>query len=203
MHPLSLSEIYKIEYEDEGLGDYRWTHPRNITGFDPSNARTLAVQRDLGEATGPESIEDDFEDTPDTLITDYLAKCLELRSSYIKNGGNIPDQLSVTPLQYIDALLYLITELGSSYACHILGATHFHDDEFLTPRDAKPVLERLKMALQMCGDERILTLVRDLALEIFHLGYPWNSATPRFHDVLTKEETEFLQDLLQSTPSNS
>ncbi|WEF34074.1 hypothetical protein [Pseudoduganella chitinolytica] len=203
MHTISLSEIRHIEYEEEGLGEYRWTHPQNISGYDLSHARTLAAQRDLGGTAGADSSEDDFEDTPDTLITDYLARCLELRNSYIKTGTTIPDQLAVTPLQYIDALLYLITALGSSYACHILGATHFHDDTFLTPRDAKPLLERLKSALRTSEDKRAWALIRDLALEIFHLGYPWTSAAPRFNDVLTKEENQFLQDLLRASPSSN
>ena len=201
MCPLSLSDIYKLEYEDQGIGDYRWIHPKAIVGFDKKNARALAMQRDLGEGDYENSAEAEFEETPDTLITDYLAKCLERRNACLKNGIPLSRHLNVTPLEYVDAILYLITDLGSSYACHILGATHFHDDNFLSSQDARPILERLRIALQTTTDKRISNLVRDLILEIFHLGYPWTSNVPRFDEVLMGEEKAFLASLLKEKPS--
>lgn len=201
MFTLSLDDIHKLEYEEQGLGIYRWMHPKMILGYDPANARALAIQRvvDSIDNAGSET-ENEFEDTPDTLITDYLAKSLRQRKECIGKGNYLPDYWDVTPLEYIDALLYLTIDLGSSYACYNLGSMHYHGDDFLSPQDARPILERLRNALQTSVDLRTKELIRDLTLEIFHLGDPWDSDVPRFHEALTSEENEFLFSLLHAGP---
>lgn len=196
MCALSISDIYRLEYENHGLGEYCWIHPKAIVGLEPSNARAAALKRNA-DTVSQNHDEKDFEETPDTLITDYLAKCLEQRKTYVENGHPVPPCLSVMPIEFIDALLYMILELGSSYACYILGSTDSHGDSFFSQKDAEPILTKLWIALTSCKDEREMNLVRDLTLEIFHLGYPWDSIVPRFADALTDEHTAFLQALLE------
>lgn len=201
MCALSLDDIYKLEYDDQGLGTYRWIHPKMILGYDSANARALATQRVLDSINNAGSeAQNEFQDTPDTLITEYLAKSLRQRRECIRKGSPLPSYWNVTPLEYIDALLYLIIELGSSYACYNLGSIHYHGDDFVSPQDARPILERLRNALQTSADLETKELIRDLTLEIFHLGDAWDSDVPRFHDALTSEENEFLCSLLHAGP---
>jgi hypothetical protein len=186
---LSLSDIHDLEYSD-APGDYFWIHPALIEGYKTSEAKKSAIQRQINISNNEESI-----DTPDTLLTDYLCKCLDQRKLLIDKGLFIPPKLTISIVEYIDALIYLVKDLQSSYACNILGATNYHDDDFFEPTYASVVLQRLKAAFISANTQEASLLVRDLILEIFHVGYPWGS-TPRFKSFLKDDEIDFIETIL-------
>ncbi|MET1080002.1 MAG: hypothetical protein ABWY06_18465 [Pseudomonas sp.] len=197
MHTLSLTDLYKLEYEEHAVGVYRWIHPAQIQGYNAEEVRKTAYQR-YEESKDHDDPDKDFEETPDTLITDYLCACLDKRNALVADGLALPRELDISPDQYIDALIYLIARLGSNYACYRLGSTDYHTDNFILPEHAESILTQLREAWVNSADFREKDAFRSLMLEIFHLGYPWESPLPRFHDSLRSESNEFLIHLLQA-----
>lgn len=196
-HKLSLSNIYKLEYEEQGLGNYFWIYPGKIEGFNHDLARSIAQKRS-DDAYLKDSASDmiaSFGEAPDMLITDYLGKCLNKRMEFVRNGKEPPTELNITPVDYIEALLFLICNLGSAYACHILGATHFHNDDFFSAADAEWTLNRLRSAMDKCDGKHEKTIILELTCELFYIGHPWGESDVRFGDILSKDSKQFLQQL--------
>jgi hypothetical protein len=195
MSSLSISDIRRAQ--DECIDIDEWVHPAEISGYDAASARVAAIER--AQDLSPDS---DFNDTPDTLITDHLRRCLDRRRELVSAGKQIPPGLQVSPFQYIDALIFLVLELESSYACYGLGSALYQQDEFLCGEHASEVLEKLRGALFKASNQHQWDMVRDIILEIFQLAYPWTGERIRFQEWLSESERSFLIDLLRGGPKS-
>lgn len=192
MSNLSLSQIKHAQ--DECIDIEMWVHPRDIVGYDVSDARRLAIAR------SEDFSDNEFEDTPDTLITDYLRRCLDRRKELLDKGEEVPVGLQISPFDYIDALIYLVLELESSYACYGLGSVVYQGEEFITPQYVSDILKRLKNSFADVKNSRQADLLRAVTLEFFKLGYPWNGERPRYEEKITESDKLFLIDLLRRGP---
>lgn len=193
MTVLSIADIQRSQ--DECIDLDMWVHPNEVTGYDVQSARSAALERSRNS-----SPDDDFVDSPDTIISDYLKRCLDRRSELLMAGSTLPPGLQVSPLQYIDALTFMILELESAYACYGLGATVYQDDRFLGAEYAKEILERLRSALFSASNSHQWDMIRDLILEVFRISYPWSGKNIRYEECLDKSDRDFLTKLLESGP---
>ena len=177
---VSLAKIQLMEDSDP-LGEcHFWIQPSQIIGYDRQEARVLAEARyEEGRA------DEEFNETPDTLITDYLCKCLDKREGFIKKNEEVPKLLRLSFFDYIDAVAFMASELHSSYAVSILGATHYHRDNFFQPELASAVLKRLCEVFRRCHGKYSENLIREFILELFHFGYPWEGP-PRYVENLNE-----------------
>jgi hypothetical protein len=191
---LSLSEIYDLAYGNSD-NEIFWIHPSKIDGYSAKDAREIVLKNNLRAADGI-----DDTDAPDILLTMYLCDCLNERNALIKEGKAVPTRLNISIFDYIDSLIYLIKELESSFALHILGATYYNDDGFFKPTDASSLLKQLKTALISASNREIEEMLETLVLEIFHVCYPWEAWPPRFESFLDADDLAFIREILSRPP---
>lgn len=186
----SISDLRRSQ--DECADIDVWLHPSEVVGHDQTSACSTAMAR----AVDP-SPDQDFIDTPDTLITDHLRRCLDRRRELLSAGKQLPPGLEVSPIQYIDALVFLVLQLESSYACYGLGSAAYQTDDFISAAHATEILERLQSALYRANNSHQWDMIRDITLEVFRLAYPWIGEEIRYSESLSEPQRDFLIDLLK------
>ena len=174
------------DHED---GPYDWVDPRNIAGLDLEDARRenkeewfIQVTRAYVESIG------EGEDTDDGVITDYLRDCINgQNSTCICQKKLVP----ITDFMFIDAAIFLIEEMGSSYAAVILIVYR----KIVEKENLQACFDMVRQALERTREPFIIDIWRDFMLDLFEFGPLWHAKTSPSR-YLDKASVDFLQQIL-------
>lgn len=177
--PMHLNNLGKIINSD---GPFEWIDPELIEGIDPY---TLKISNER-KWFRKNNISDDIE-TEDEIIVDYLCECLLERKMDIENRRSIPHALDIDAVMLVKAGIFLICDLGSSYAGTNLAVWR----DLITDRNARKCLDLLCSAYER-SDPFVRDILRDFILNLFRFGPLWDPPEGTFSTVLTNEQNKFL-----------
>ncbi len=184
MHLNDLKE--RIETD----GCFEWIHPKMVGGIEPYK---LKVYNENKWFRRSEIKDSDSYESEDEIITDYLYECLIERKMLIDNGEDIPEALNVNAIMLVKAGVYLICDLGSSYA-----GTHLaHWRELLSKGDVSDCLDVLISAHGVTPESFIRDILRDFILELFSFGTLWgyHENEGKHSALLSNEHNDFLRKI--------
>lgn len=140
----------------ENDGPYIWIEPHSIEGIDLDLLIENNRKRWLNKRT-----EDGIE-TEDEIIVDYLWDCLMEQKRREEENDEVVGIEKINSIALIEAAVFLITKMGSSYAATLLAT--FRD--LLIPEEMDDCFIMLKSALESVDDFR-LDILEYFILELF------------------------------------
>ncbi|MBU2714347.1 hypothetical protein [Zooshikella harenae] len=171
--------INKLEQD----GPFEWVSPEMIEDFDFVKLKAKNELKWFQKSNPSEDIE-----SPDEIITDYLCECLLERKFLIDNGRSLPLVLDIDAFMLVEAAIYLICKLGSSYAgTHLAGWR-----DLLTSNKASGCLDLLAKAYTN-SNSFVRDILRDFILELFRYGPLWTPSKGAFFNSLNDEQNSFLR----------
>jgi len=167
-------------------GPYEWVDPQLVdldTAFVKElNRRKWFCKYDLTEDSESE----------DEVITDYLYECLLEQKNLTDSGKIIPPELNVNAVMLVRAGIYMISNLGSSYA-----ATHLSSwRELLTASNSNQCFDLLSEAYKK-SDSFAQDILRDFILGLFQYGPFWESPDGVFSIELGDKKNAFLKAIYE------
>lgn len=167
-------------------GPYEWIDPKDIKYLD------LALFRDKNKKDwfSNANIEDmDDEESDDEIIVDYLVDCL---SEQINEPTSFSKMSQINELMFLEAAIFLICELGSSYA-------KTHMAKFKTLISDKKSQECMNLLIESYKNIKELyvkDIYRDFVLEVFEYGPLWESSKSKYK-TLDQNSSRFLERIFK------
>ena len=175
----------------EGEVECAWIDPAVIKGINKEEtflANRKKWFRSISEYTGSY----DFE-TQDEIITDYLCDCISARNVTLKYKEKIPAHLKIDGYKLVKALIFLIFELGSSYASTNLSAYR----DLINDDNASESFDSLVDAYER-SDSFIKDILRDLILSLYCYGPMWQNNKGDFFNVFNQHQNAKLKEIYKN-----
>ncbi|MCZ4279669.1 hypothetical protein O4H49_02690 [Kiloniella laminariae] len=170
-------------------GPYCWVSPEDVGGIDRQEVLANNRKRWFLSVKEYRLLRDDEfargHDPADVSLTEYLTDCLLERESLTA----IPPELRITGRDYVEAVRYMICELGSSYASNMLQMYRDLIDE----TNASACLVCLQEEFEP-AEPFIKDILRDFILEVFQFGELWYEEG-KYKNVLTDAQNRFLRKI--------
>jgi hypothetical protein len=178
---MHLNDLEKLVNSDEG--PFAWMRPDCVQGID------ITAVKEMNELRWFQKLKlGDDDDTPDEIIADYLSRCLIRRHILMDDKEPLPSELEIDGVMLVNACIYLICELGSSYAAFRLSIYN----ELVTEDNVHTCLDLAADAYEN-STGFIRDILRDFILDMFRYGPLWQEEGGYFTDVLTPEQNDFLK----------
>lgn len=192
---ISTLSVKEIQSRVNNYGPYEWVNPSEVSGFDAQQLfqelkRRYFYSHDemIAEIQRADNDDNDFYWTdPASIITDYLASCLIQKKYYEQKNEAVPHGLSMSSFDFIEAVVFLITSLGSSYAATKLAG----DREAIQTDDVSACFERLKMIYEGTSELFVRQILNDFIIDFYQYGILWLD-TSGLICYLTIEQINFL-----------
>ena len=185
IYKMHLSEIkHRIDSE----GPFYWVSPDQITGISTSKIKLCNQEKWFRRIDSPNSIESE-----DEIITDYLYECLLQNEAVLPSNTEISQNIRVDGITFIQGSIYLICQLGSSYA-----ATHLSHWRNLVVEDEASHCLMLLSSAYRTESSFIRDILRDFILDVFQFGPLWEPAEGVFANILGHEQNSFLKEILDN-----
>ncbi|MDM3872124.1 hypothetical protein QSV34_12280 [Porticoccus sp. W117] len=170
-----------LENPDEAI--LRWLRPIDVSGVDSESLLKLNEKKWF--ATG---LRDDENETADEIITDYLRECLSRQDKLVSENKDIPKDAVIDAKMLVDAAIFLICFLGSSYAATLLSWSR----ELISPDNASDCLVDLSEAYAN-SQSFVRDILRDFILEIYRYGPLWGDEGREVFNTLNDDQQLFLK----------
>jgi hypothetical protein len=171
-----------IEY-----GPYEWIDPKDIKDLDLD----LIKAKNKKDWFGVANVEDiSDEESDDEIIVDYLVDCLSEQKSDPTSSIKIPQ---INELMFLEAAIFLICELGSSYA-----KTHMAKFKTLISEQKSQECINLVIAnYKNISELFIKDIYRDFVLEVFEYGPLWEWSNSKYK-ILDQHSNKFLEQIFKN-----
>lgn len=188
---MDIKEIQDIllKYDRAEDEEFRWVYPGDVTGFSFEEVKRENERRYFLLISNSAELKE-TEELPSSLIAEYLKDCLDLRSRYLKQDGKVPPALDVDAGQIMDAMIFLMRDLGCSQGAFWLSL----DREPLFESDLDESVGKLKKAL-LEAEGFVHDIIRLRIMDLFWVEPDDVDLHPAAKGRLSQESLDFLKSV--------
>lgn len=184
---IDISEIQKRVFEG---GPFEWEMPQDILGVNIQQIKKNNSDHWYNlEGKKSDSPEDPDYDLDDKIIVDYLSLCL---SNFVEKKTTIKT-CTISEEMWLNATIYLICELSSSYANTFLS----NYNSIIPDNKLQKCCDILMDCYKNISEKHIRDIFRDFILHVFEYGPLWESSNSKYKKLDTKSRL-FLKTIYQN-----